>query len=171
MKRTRTSMVAGILAAIIVTAAIPAAFAALHRAPSTPTNCGRDQLGVRANGTNGAAGTIHGAWVFTNLSRTTCTLDGNPDMQLYGRTGRPIRTVVRHDLRPTPSNVTLAPGASATFYSSYNDVPSGPRACARSAVAQITAPKGAASLFIPAQLQPCRAVVHVSAVLAGVHDA
>lgn len=171
MRRTRTSSVAGIVAGIVVLAAVPGAFAALHATQGAPTNCARAQLGIRANGTNGAAGTIHGAWVLTNLSGTTCRLDGYPDLQLYGRTGRPIRTVVRHDLPPTPALVTLAPHASATFFSSYSDVPSSSKPCAMSAVAQITAPNAAASLFIPAQLQPCRGVVHVSSVRAGVHPA
>lgn len=168
MRTTRSSSVAGIVAAIVVLATVPAA---LHAAQRTSGNCARDQLGVRDNGWSGAAGTIHGAWVFTNLSGTTCQLFGYPGMQLYGRRGRPIPTTVKQDLPPTPTHVTLAPGASATFFSSYSDVPSGALPCPKSAVARITAPNTAASLYIPAQLQPCRGVVSVSAVLAGVHPA
>ena len=169
MRRTRTSLIAGIIAAVIVVAAVPAAFAARHAAPAAPGDCSRAQLGVRNNGTNGAAGTIHGAWVFTNLSGTTCKLFGYPGMQLYSRVGRPIHTTVRRNLPPAPTHVTLAPGASATFFSSYSDVSSG--RCPQSAVVQITAPNDFASLFIPAELQPCGGVVKVSAVLAGVHPA
>jgi hypothetical protein len=171
MKRTRTSLIAGILAAILVLAAVPAAFATLHAAQRTPGNCLRAQLGVRANGTNGAAGTIYGAWVFTNLSTKTCRLFGYPGMQLYGKAGRPIPTTVKRNLSPGPTDVTLVPGASATFYSSFSDVPSGRHACLASSVAQITAPNAVASLFIPARLQPCRGIVNVSAVRAGVHHA
>jgi hypothetical protein len=170
MRRTRTSLVAGIVVAIALVAAVPAAFAALH-APATPANCVRDQLGVRANGTNGAAGTVFGAWVFTNISSTSCRLYGYPGMQLYGRAGRPIPTTVKRTLSPGPSDVTLAPGGSATFRSSYSDVSSSPKPCPTSAVAQITAPNAVASLFIPAKLAPCRGVVNVSAVRAGVHHA
>jgi hypothetical protein len=168
MRRTRT-LVVGAAAAIVVLAAVPAAFAALHTGQRTPVNCVRDQLGVRSNGTDGAAGTIHGAWVFTNRSATTCLLDGYPGMQLYGRAGRPIPTTVETDLQPTPAEVTLAPGASATFFSSYSDVETGSHRCPTSAVVQITAPNAVESLFIPAQLQACDGIVHVSAVLAGVH--
>jgi hypothetical protein len=170
MRRTRTSLVAGMVASIVVVAAVPGAFAALH-ARGTLATCVRDQLGVRSNGTNGAAGTIHGAWVFTNLSDTSCSLDGYPDMQLYGRAGRPIPTTVKRDLPPGPTQVILAPDASATFLSSYSDVPSGLGQCPTSAVVQITAPDAAASLFIPAQLQACGGVVNVSAVETGVHHA
>ena len=170
MRRTRT-LVAGIVAAIALLPGVPAAFAPLHAAPRAPANCVRNQLHVRANGTNGAAGTIHGAWVFTNLSGSTCTLSGYPSMQLYGRSGRPIPTIVKRTLSPTPTEVALAPGASATFFSSYNDVSSGSQPCPTSAVARIAAPNAVRSLFIPAELQACRGIVNVSAVKAGVHPA
>jgi hypothetical protein len=171
MRRIRTRMAAGAFAAIVAVGAVPAAFATIHAAPAAAASCARGQLGVRANGTNGAAGTIHGAWVFTNLSRTTCSLDGYPDLRLYGPTGRPIRTTVRRNLPPGPAAVSLTPGGSATFYSSYSDVPSSSASCPRSAVAEITAPNASASLFIPARLAPCRGVVNISAVRAGVHPA
>ncbi|TMK90483.1 MAG: DUF4232 domain-containing protein [Actinobacteria bacterium] len=170
MEKIRTSLIGVTVAAIVALAAFPTISAALQTA-SRPASCLRNQLGVRANGINGAAGTIHGAWVFTNVSTTACDLDGYPDIQLYGRAGRPIPTTVKRNLPPAPSHVKLLPGGSATFYSSYNDVPSGSAACPTSAVIQITPPNASASLFIPAQLQACRGVVHVSAVRAGVHPA
>lgn len=169
MRRTRISLVAAIVAAIVL-AAVPAAFAALHT-QGTPANCTRDQLGVRSNGIDGTAGTVHGAWVFTNVSVDACTLNGYPDLQLYGRRGRPMSTTVVTDLPPAPAGVTLAPGGSATFFSSYNDVTTGSHQCATSAVMQITPPNAVASLFVPAQLQACDGIVHVSAVRDGVHHA
>jgi hypothetical protein len=169
VRRTRTSLVAGIVTAIIIVAAVPAALAAIHAPQATPANCVRNQLSVRANGTNGAAGTIRGAWVFKNLSGTTCRLYGFPGMQLFGTTGRPIPTTVKRTLNPGPTHVTLAPGASATFFSKFSDVPTGSQRCPMSAVAQITAPNAVASLFIPARLNPCGGIVNVSAVKAGVH--
>jgi Protein of unknown function (DUF4232) len=165
MRRTRTKLVTGIVAAIIVLAAVPAASAALHS--RIAANCVRAQLGVRNNGSSGALGTIHGAWVFTNSSDTACTLNGYPDLQLYGPKGRPIPTTVVQDLSPAPAAVTLAPGASGTFFSRYNDV--GPGPCQTSGVIQIAAPNADAPHFIPAQLQACGGIVHVSAVKAGVH--
>jgi len=169
MKRIRASLVGATLAAIVVLAALPAVSTALQAAP--PANCLRNQLGVRANGINGAAGTIHGAWVFTNLSTRACDLDGYPDLQLYGRAGRPMPTSVKRNQPPAPSHVKPSPGGSATFYTSYNDVPSGSHACQTSAVIQITPPNAAASLFIPARLEACRGIVQVSAVLGGIHHA
>ncbi len=128
MKRSRTSMIAGVLALALALWAVPAALASRHATQGAAADCVRGQLGVRANGTNGAAGTIYGTWVFTNLSTTTCRLDGYPDLQLYGRSGRPHPHVVRKNLAPGPTQVSLAPGASATFRSSYSDVSSTPSA-------------------------------------------
>jgi type II secretory pathway pseudopilin PulG len=169
MEKIRTSLIGVTVAAIVALAAFPTVSAALQSAALA--SCLRNQLGVRANGINGAAGTIHGAWVFTNVSAKACDLDGYPDIQLYGRRGRPIPTTVKRNLPPAPSLVKLLPGGSATFYSSYSDVSSGPGTCPTSAVIQITPPNATGSLFIPAKLQACRGVVHVSAVRAGVHPA
>jgi hypothetical protein len=168
MRRTR-NLVAGLAAAIVVLVAVPAASAALHAARGVPAACTRDQLGVRANGTEGTAGTIHGAWVFTNRSDTSCTLNGYPDLQLYGRLGRPISTTVQDTLPPAPSAVVLAPGGAGTFFTAYSDV--SPTPCPNSGVMAVTAPNDIASLFIPARLQPCGGVIQVSAVRAGVHHA
>jgi hypothetical protein len=167
MRRTRTKLITGIVAAVIVLAAVPAASAALHARGAA--NCVRAQLGVRNNGTSGALGTIHGAWVFTNRSDTACTLNGYPDLQLYGRGGRPLPTTTKKDLSPGPSQVSLAPDHSATFLSRYTDVPTGSQHCRPSAVLEIMAPNAADGLFIRAQLQACGGVIHVSAVEAGVH--
>ena len=123
MRRARKSLIAGIAAAILL-AAVPGAFAVLYAAPAAPANCVRNQLSVRSNGTSGAAGTIHEAWVFTNLSSKTCHLYGYPGMQLYGRSGRPIPTTVLRSLRPRPNHVTLASGASATKRSACANCPS-----------------------------------------------
>jgi hypothetical protein len=170
MGRTRISLITGIVAATLL-AAVPAASAAHNAGTRGPTTCTRDQLGVRSNGTQGAAGTIYGAWVFTNASGTACTLDGYPDMQLYGHGGRPIATTVNQSLSPGPTLVTLVPGASGTFFTSYSDISASPQPCKTSQVAQITAPGAGAALYIPAQLQPCGGIVNVSAVKAGIHHA
>ena len=168
MGRIRTKLVAGAIAVVAVLAVVPAASAALHSSRLVPV-CVRDQLGVRNNGIEGTAGTIHAAWVFTNRSADGCAMNGYPDLQRYGRAGRPLATSVQTDLLPAPSAVTLAPGGSATFFTSASDVVSGSDRCPASAVLQITAPGADASLFIPARMQACDGIVHVSAVEPGVH--
>ncbi len=162
-KRTR-ALLAGSITAIVVLAAVPASMAALNAA--AVGTCVRRQLAVKPNGGEGAAGTIYNKWVLTNVSKTKCTLSGYPSIALYGKRGRPIPTTVKRDLPPGPAVVTLAPGGSARFLTSYSDVPSSRRPCPASSVMQITPPGVAKSLFIPAVLGPCRGLVHVSAVRA-----
>jgi len=164
--RSRAFLAAG-TTAIIVLASLVTSMGALSAATSGP--CGRHQLAVTSNGSEGAAGTIYGAWVFTNVSDRRCTVSGYPSLQLYGRRGRPIPTTVRRDLPPAPRVVTLRPGDAATFRTSYSDVAA--RRCPVSSVIQITPPDVPNSLFIPAVLTPCRGLVHVSAVVAGIRHA
>lgn len=169
MHRSRTHLLAVAAAAILVVVAVPAAFA-LRATRGVPGVCTRAQLGVRSNGEEGAVGTIHGAWVFTNRSSTSCTLNGYPALQLYGRSGRPLPTSVVTDLQPGPSQVTLAPGASGTFLSTYSDIVSGGSdRCPRADVLQITGPGVTASHFLAEELFACDGEIHVSAVEPGVH--
>ena len=79
MDKIRTSLIGVTVAAIVALAAFPTVSAALQSA-APPASCLRNQLGVRANGIDGAAGTIHGSWVFTNFSAKACDLDGYPDI-------------------------------------------------------------------------------------------
>ena len=169
MRHTRT-VVAGIVAGIVMIGALPTALAALHVAQAPAPNCTRNQLGVRSNGTEGALGTIYGPSCSRTARPRRAGSTATPTSSSSARVGRPIRTTVQTDLAPGPTNVRLAPGASATFRTSYSDVSTGGR-CPVSSVAQITAPNAAASLFIPARLGPCGGIVHVSAVRAGVHHA
>jgi len=166
MRRHR-SIVIGSIAALLVAGSIPVAMAALRG--GTASACSQSQLNVRQNGSEGAAGTIRGAWVFTNRSNATCSLNGYPDLQMFRKGGRPLATTTKKNLSPGPSAVVLDPGDSGTFLSSYSDVQSGSEKCTSSRVLEITPPDASAGLFIPPTLDPCGGVIRVSAVESGVH--
>jgi Domain of unknown function (DUF4232) len=166
MRRHRM-IVIGSIAAVLVAGTIPVALAAFRG--GTASACSQSQLNVRENGSEGAAGTIRGAWVFTNRSNATCSLNGYPDLQMFRKGGRPLPTTTKKNLSPGPSQVVLDHGDSGTFLSSYSDVPTGSEKCTSSRVLEITAPGAGAGLFIPATLMPCGGVIRVSAVEAGVH--
>ena len=166
MRRHRTIAI-GSIAALLVAGSIPVAMAAFG---GTAANvCSRSQLNVRDNGSQGALGTIHGAWVFTNRSSITCNLNGYPDLQMFRKGGRPLATTTKKNLSPGPSQVVLDPGDSGTFLSSYSDVQMGTEPCPSSRVLEITAPGAGAGLFVPARLMACGGVIRVSAMEAGVH--
>ena len=154
MRRIHTSLVAGFLTATIVLAAVPAVFGMLE-ASAAVAPCHREQLGVRSDGIDGAAGTIHGAWVFTNRSNETCSLKGYADLQMYGHGGRPLPTTVKRSLPPGPSLVMLVPGDSATFFTSYSDV--GSSRCAISAVLEIRRPTPPPRCSSPPNCRPAAA--------------
>jgi hypothetical protein len=166
MRRHRT-IVVGSIVALLLAGAIPVAMAAFRG--GAVSACSQSQLNVRENGSQGAAGTIRGAWVFTNRSNAACSMNGYPDLQMYRKGGRPLPTTTKKNLSPGPSQVVLDPDDSGTFLSSYTDVPSGSEKCTSSRVLEITAPGASAGLFIPATLMPCGGVIRVSAVEAGVH--
>jgi hypothetical protein len=166
MRRHRT-IVIGSIAALLLAGSIPVAMAAFRGGSASA--CSQSQLNVRENGSEGAAGTIRGAWVFTNRSNDACTLDGYPDLQMFRKGGRPLATTTKHNLPPAPSEVVLDPDDSGTFLSSYSAVPSGSEKCTSSRVLEIIAPDAAGGLFIPAELMPCGGVIRVSAVESGVH--
>jgi hypothetical protein len=106
--RTRSLLAAG-STTVLVLASLAASIGAVSAATAGP--CGRHQLAVTQNGSEGAAGTIYGAWVFKNVSDTRCTISGYPSLQLYGRRGRPIPTNVGETFprRPESSRSVRAP--------------------------------------------------------------
>jgi Protein of unknown function (DUF4232) len=91
--------------------------AALHaQAPS----CRASQLAVALGGSEGAAGTIYYAIVFTNRSQTTCSLRGYPGVSsVGGDDGHQIGAPARRDPR-TVVTVVLRPRGSAS--ASYGQV-------------------------------------------------
>ncbi len=139
--------------------------------------CQPAQLRVVPQQGTGAAGTITMTVSLTNVSSTTCTLQGYPGMQLLAASGASLPTnVVRGGVQfPTaaanqsPSLVTLAPQQAATFSLSYEDVPVGNETtCPTSAKAEITPPNDVAHAVVTLAISPCNGgTVHVSPVYAG----
>jgi hypothetical protein len=92
---------------------------------SAPSPCTAAQLQVSAS-MQGAAGSREGAFVFTNTSQGTCTLEDTPTVTLLDENQDPITTGVTFstsdpgwqvDALPTPPGwpvVTLDPGATAS---------------------------------------------------------
>jgi uncharacterized protein DUF4232 len=113
----------------------------------------------------------------TNVSTTTCTLQGYPGMQLLSTQGTALPTnVIRGGTQfpaaaanQSPSLVTLAPQQSATFSLLYEDVPVGTEtSCPESAKAEITPPNDVAHAVVTLAISPCNGgTVHVSPVYAG----
>ena len=89
-----------------------------------PAHCQSKQLTVRLGPSGAAAGSIGVSVYLTNASRSKCSLDGYPRLEMLTSAGRQIPTQ-RGDAttvpRVLPRQVSLAPGASATFYTGFAD--------------------------------------------------
>jgi len=92
-----------------------------------PDRCRTTQLAVTSGRTGAAAGSAGTSIILKNTSRTACSLDGYPSVQMLNAGGRPIPTFINHGqamvmpphLRVLP--ITLAPGQSASVYFGYTN--------------------------------------------------
>lgn len=85
-------------------------------APAGPTACPTRSLGVRTGASQGTAGSIYTALVFTNISTDTCTLYGYPGVSFtVSRSGTQVQVGAAASRNPVaaPEPVTLAPGTAA----------------------------------------------------------
>jgi Protein of unknown function (DUF4232) len=120
--------------------------------------CHRDQLRAQLGQANGAAGSVRISATFTNTSKSTCTLEGYPGMQMLNEAGKQIPTTVHRGLSGTVTQVrtvSLAPGAAARFYMGFADATgySGKK-CPASARVKVTAPNDFSSITVAWHLQP-----------------
>ena len=143
-------------------------------APAGSTNCRADQLGATRLATAAAAGHVVVTYGLRNTSSTTCTLFGYPGVQLVDASGRPLPTQVSRGgsytfAAETPVAVALAPGAQASFFLGYSDVPAGnENGCASSSRVDITAPGATGTVVVADRIAPCgHGAVAVSPVRAG----
>ena len=100
----------------------PASTAPATSAPATtppadrgPQPCATRTLQVKAGISQGAAGSAYQAIVFTNISRSTCTLYGYPGVSLAG--GSPVSQIglaAKENPRTPRRLVSLKPGGQAS---------------------------------------------------------
>lgn len=138
------------------------------------TTCQASQLRASRLASSAAAGHIAVTYRLLNSSGVSCTLLGYPGVQMFDASGRAIPTQVSHGgsytfPAETPMVVTLSPGAQASFFLGYADVPSGNEtSCPRSARLDITPPGSTGAVQLADQISPCGGgAVTVSPVHAG----
>jgi len=106
---------AAVVAALGITTAASAATATHHSAASTIPKCTAGDLGVwvAVGRGNGTAGSIYYPLEFTNLSKSTCYLDGYPGVSAINLAGHQLGAAAGRDTAVKPSVVNIAPGATA----------------------------------------------------------
>lgn len=126
----------------------------------------------------GAAGTITGTIIVTNVGSTPCTVNGYPTMGLTSGSGAPLTVTIVNGLTVSvspqasapPSPVTIAANGTAQFAYQYSDVPVGAEtSCPSSEAASVTLPNGGGSSpSFAFTATPCNnGTIHVSPVYAG----
>ncbi|MFI6177949.1 DUF4232 domain-containing protein [Nonomuraea sp. NPDC051191] len=103
---TTATLVAGLLLA-------GGAAPAMAGQSSPVRRCSAAQLQVRLGTIDAGAGNRNAPLVFTNSSRTTCTLYGHPGLIMIDKQGDALRTRVRR-AAGTKHQVTVKPGGSAS---------------------------------------------------------
>jgi hypothetical protein len=129
-----------------------------------PRACTNAQLDVGFVRAEGAAGTILDVLQLTNISASTCILNGYVTVHMLDAVDAPMPTV---DIPgggifanwPGPSPVALAPGASAPFGIAWSDVPTGSETtCPQASSLNVTPPGQTDPLNIALpSLAPCNA--------------
>jgi hypothetical protein len=111
----------------------------------TPGRCAASALRGSVQDQDGAAGTIYTTIGLRNLSATTCTVKGIPQVRLLGDQGQPV-TAPSAPSGPAGSVVALRPGQAARFTFSH------PNACDSTVAGsrlRVTLPSGQGSLTVP----------------------
>jgi len=109
--------------------------------------CRTNQLAVSSVGSDGAAGTILDILQLTNVSGTTCVLNGYVTVQMLDASNAPMTTNNVNSGGfwagyPGPSPVSLAPGAAAPFGLFWSDVPTGAETTCPTSMSQLITPPG-----------------------------
>lgn len=141
-----------------------------------PPRCQGAKIQTTIPSSAGAAGTVEATVKGVNLGSVTCSLAGYPGIQLQGSVGgAPMATTVDHQgsfsnpkAAGSPTVVTLAPGASASFQLTYSNVPVGNQtSCPSSSGLGVSWPGARAWASLPYAATVCGGgVVHVSHVYA-----
>lgn len=135
--------------------------------PAASAACSSGVLHLGQGGTAASAGTSRVSFVLKNEGPGRCTIDGYPEVILFGSSGaggsgagpRLAITVARLGAAPEP--VALAPGESADFVLSIAEVPVNGVGCQGVASLEVAAPGGGGVLSLPTDLEACGGTVGV----------
>jgi hypothetical protein len=119
--------------------------------PSGPSQCTTQQLSGNLGASNGAAGTIYYPLILTNVSNTTCVIQGYPGVSFVaGSNGHQVGAAASRLSGPTPP-ITLPPGQSTTATLGIVDAGNYPSSCQQTPVLglRVYPPNQTTSLYVP----------------------
>ncbi|MHB8262183.1 MAG: DUF4232 domain-containing protein [Acidimicrobiales bacterium] len=145
----------------------------------TLTRCTAAQLAASHTSAKSAAGTVGEGFTLKNVSSTTCTVDGYPDIQLYNSSGNAMATTTIRNgssgfTAQTPAALTVSPGSEASFNIGFSGASSSPSSgtCSSSSQIAIALPQGTfhypSLLTVNDSIDPCNGgTLYVSAFYSG----
>lgn len=146
--------------------------AKLNRPDARP--CVRDDLRIRQGETEAAMGGVRVTpYIFTNISSSTCTLNGYPRLVLLNQKGAVVRRATKQPADDPVVPATLEPGKTAWFNLNYNAGGAGylGKPCPTYRRLRITAPGIPTPFALSSEIQTCpRTSFEVSYVLPGVPE-
>jgi Protein of unknown function (DUF4232) len=141
------------------------ASSAVPAAAGGPTPCPTRSLSAKTGLSQGTAGSIYTVIDFTNISNTTCTLDGYPGVSLAG--GKPVTQIglaAKENGTAPRTVVTLAPGAVGNALLQIADAANYPTATCDPATAdylQIYPPNQTTPIYLAYSTQTCSKPVQI----------
>ncbi|MDF5706417.1 MAG: DUF4232 domain-containing protein [Nostoc sp. S4] len=136
---------------------------------TNPTRCETSQLSVRRVSEDAGVGNVGLTYAFTNNASFPCTLHGYPGLALLDAKDRPLEGVkvlrsqdTYFSSKQPRQQVTLAPGAQASFQIAYNHVSSSEEHCPTSTKIQITPPNAYQHFTLTEEIHPCTGKVRVT---------
>ena len=125
--------------------------------PPAP-GCRRENLSVKEGETNAAMGGVRQTpYIFTNISSSSCTLEGYPSVELLSRKGTVVRRSTKQKSDSAVDVVTLEPGKTARFNLNYNSGGAGHlgKPCPTYQKIRIVMPDVGRALVLRSQITSC----------------
>jgi hypothetical protein len=143
-----------------ITPSAPLASPIASQAAALLPSCHTNQLMIRPVSGDAGVGNRAIVYAFTNASPLACTLSGYPELQLLDADGQLLQGI---QIIPSQSTyfhhasvqeVTLAPGAEASFQIAFSALPDG-QVCTQADRIRITPPQARRALTLTEQVTPC----------------
>jgi hypothetical protein len=160
MKAMRRSYLAAAGAAVAALGVGGGAMQAVAAAQTTATaRCHTSQLRIwRGDPGDGAAGSVYYQLEFTNVSSSTCSLDGYPGVAAVGSGGHQLGSAAGRDRMFAPAMVKLGPGATAHAVLRIIDVDNLPKSTCEpttAAALRIYPPNATRAATLPFRFRAC----------------
>ena len=145
--------------------------------PPGPAECTTSALQVKVGSSNGAAGTIYYSLDFTNVSSSSCFVEGYPGVSLVSAgnsSGSQVGADAKRDPVVTPKQLVLAPGQTANAQLGVAEAGNFPASSCHVVTAhwlKVFPPDQTVAVFAPLTTQTCAststATMHIAALTAG----